>query len=154
MDGRVISTHKGSWSSRYTCKKASGQGVRTHPPMVLLAMVRERYKSVGLLLGIRRLLGDPFLFVWSLIYTVSGVLFLSLMARRYFMFVMMIFGGSMVIATLPAAVRNRGRWCCCLEIMWSDHVKWSWEVTCCHFLLSSHSAGDGMGAMAACCDCV
>ncbi|RVW76745.1 hypothetical protein CK203_047550 [Vitis vinifera] len=27
---------------RYTCKKASGQGVRTHPPMVLLAMVRER----------------------------------------------------------------------------------------------------------------
>ena len=42
MDGRVISTHKGSWSSRHSCKKASGQGVRTHPPMVLLAMVRER----------------------------------------------------------------------------------------------------------------
>ncbi|RVW59812.1 hypothetical protein CK203_098473 [Vitis vinifera] len=30
------------------------------------------------------------------------------MARRYFMFVMMTFGGSMVIATLLAAVRNRG----------------------------------------------
>ncbi|RVW33065.1 hypothetical protein CK203_110042 [Vitis vinifera] len=30
------------------------------------------------------------------------------MARRYFMFVMMTFGGSMVIATLLVAVRNRG----------------------------------------------
>ena len=37
-------------------QKASGQGVRTHPPMMLLAMVkRGRYKSVGLLLGILRL---------------------------------------------------------------------------------------------------
>ena len=35
--------------------------------------------------------------------------FLSLMVRRYYMFVMMTFGGSMVIATLLAAVRNRGR---------------------------------------------
>ena len=85
MEGHVISTHKGSWSSRYTCKKASGQDVRTHPPMVLLAMVRERYKSVGLLLGIRRLPGAPVLFVWRPIYTASGVLFLSLMVRRYFM---------------------------------------------------------------------
>ena len=60
MDGRVTSTYKGSWSSRYTCRKASEQGVRTHPPMVLLAMVRERgrYKSVGFLPGIRRLPGD------------------------------------------------------------------------------------------------
>ena len=41
MDGYAISTHKGSWFSRYTCKKASGQGVRMHPPMVSLAMVRE-----------------------------------------------------------------------------------------------------------------
>ncbi|RVW17492.1 Superoxide dismutase [Vitis vinifera] len=32
-------------------KGASGQGVRTHPPMVLLAMVRERDKSVSLLLA-------------------------------------------------------------------------------------------------------
>ena len=86
MDGRVISTHKGSWSSRYTCKKASGQGVRTHPPMVLLAMVRERYKTVGLLLGIKRLPGDPLLLrVKTYIYIASGVLLLSLMMRRYFM---------------------------------------------------------------------
>ena len=36
-------------------KKASGQGVRMHPPMVLLAMVWERDKLVGLLLGIASL---------------------------------------------------------------------------------------------------
>ena len=42
-------------SAVYTCKKASGQGVQTHPPMVLSAMVRERDKSVGLLLGIASL---------------------------------------------------------------------------------------------------
>ena len=121
MDGHVISTHKGSWSSRYTCKKASGQGVRTHPPIVLLAMVRERDINQ---LAFYQVLGDypgiPFFFVWRLIYTASGVLFLSLMTRRYFMFVMMTFGGSMVIATLLAAVRIRGRWCCCVEIVGSD----------------------------------
>ena len=132
-------------------QKTSGQGVRTHPPMVLLAMVkRGRYKSVGLLLG-----------PWNLpssscegSYIVSGVLFLSLMARRYFMFVMMTFGGSMVIATLLAAVRNRGRWCYCLEIVGSDHVEWSREVTCCHLNPSFHSAGDGTWAMVGCCDSV
>nr|CAN79379.1 hypothetical protein VITISV_024565 [Vitis vinifera] len=32
------------------------------------------------------------------------------MARRYFMFVMMTFGGSMVIATLLAAMMGRGPW--------------------------------------------
>ena len=73
-------------------------------------MVRERdinqlafYQVLGGYQGI------PFFFVRRHIYTASGVLFLSLMARRYFMFVMMTFGGSMVIATLLAAVRNRGR---------------------------------------------
>ncbi|RVW68772.1 hypothetical protein CK203_060965 [Vitis vinifera] len=47
-------------------------------------------------------------------YIVPGVLLLTLMVRRYFMFVMMTFGGSMVIATLLAAVRTvvmgRGSW--------------------------------------------
>ena len=77
-----------------------------HPLMVLLAMVkRGRYESVGLLLGLKRL---PFSSCEGS-YIVPGVLFLSLMARRYFMFVMMTFGGSMVIATLLATVRNRGR---------------------------------------------
>ena len=154
MDGRMISTHKGSWSSRYTCKKASGQGVRTHPPMVLLAMDRERYKSVCLFSGIKKLPGASFLRVKAYIYTASGVLFLSLMARRYFMFVMMTFGGSMAITTLLAAVRNRGRWCCCLDIVGSEHVEWSWEVTSCHFDPSFHSADDGTWAMADCRDSV
>ena len=30
-------------------------------------------------------------------------------------------------------------------IVAGDHVKWSWEVTCCHFILSLHSAGGGRG---------
>ena len=83
MDGRVISTHKGSWSSHHSCKKASGQGVRTHPPMVLLAMVRERYKSVGLLLGLKRLPGDlPSSCEGIYIYTASGVLFLLIHSQQ------------------------------------------------------------------------
>ena len=55
MDGCATSTNIGSGLSRYTYKKASGQGVRMHPPMVLLAIVRERDKSVDLLLGISSL---------------------------------------------------------------------------------------------------
>ena len=62
-------------------KRASGQGVRTHPPMVLLAMVRERDKSVGLFLGLRRLPSSS----CEGLYIVPGVLFLSLMVGRYFM---------------------------------------------------------------------
>ena len=74
--------------------------------MVLLAMVkREIYKSVGLFLGIRRLPSSS----CAGSYIVPGVLFLSLMVRRYFMLVMMTLGGNMVIATLLAAVRNCGR---------------------------------------------
>ena len=47
---------------------------------------REINKSVGLLLGIKRLPGDqPFFFMRRHIYTASGVLFLSLMVRRYFL---------------------------------------------------------------------
>ena len=40
------------------------------------------------------------------------------------------------------------------EIVGSDYVEWSWEVTCCHFILSSHSADDGMWAMTVRCDSV
>ena len=96
----VITPAKGI---RTGCPDAPSDGFVSHGE-------RERYKSVGLLLGIKRLPGDlPFFFVRRYIYPASGVLFLSLMARRYFMFVMMTFGGSMVIATLLAAVRSRGR---------------------------------------------
>ena len=38
------------------------------------------------------------------------------------------------------------------EIVIGDRVKWSWEVTCCHFILSLHSAGGGTWAMTGCCD--
>ena len=38
-----FSTHKGFLIQRLHLQKASGQVVRTHPPMVLLAMVKERY---------------------------------------------------------------------------------------------------------------
>ena len=119
MDGRVISTHKGSWSSRYTCKKASGQGVWTHPPMILLAMVRERYKSVDLLLDIRRLPGDPLLLrMKTYIYSFGGTVLL-INGEEIFYVVMMIIGVSRSIITLRAAVRNHGRWCGCQR---------SWEV--------------------------
>ena len=88
---------------RTGCPDAPSDGFVSHGK-------RERHKSVGLLLGLKRLPGGiPFFFVRRHIYTASGVLFLSLMAMRYFMFVMMTFGGSMVIATLLTAVRSRGR---------------------------------------------
>ena len=93
----------------YTCKKASGQGVRTYPPMILLAMVRERYTSVGLLLGIRRLPGDPFLLrVKAYIYSFRGTVLL-INGDEIFYVVMMIIGVSRSIITLRAAVRNHGR---------------------------------------------
>ena len=146
MDGHVISTHKGPWSSRYTCKKASGQGVRTHPPMVLLAMVRERdiyqlafYQVLG---GYQ---GDPFLLrVKAYIYSFRGTVPL-INGEEIFYVVMMTIGVSRSIITLRAAVSNHGRWCGCQR---------SWEVTCCHFILSSHSEGGRMWAMAVCCDSV
>ena len=31
------------------------------------------------------------------------------------------------------------------EIVVGDHVKWSWEVTCCHFILSLHSTSGRRG---------
>ena len=83
---------------RTECPDAPSDGFVSHGQ-------RGRYKSVGLLLGIWRLPSSS----CKGSYIVLGVLFLSLMARRYFMFVMMTFGGSMVIATLLAAVRNCGR---------------------------------------------
>ena len=93
----------------YTCKKASEQSVRTHPPMILLAMVRDIYKSVGLLLGIRRLPGDPFLLcVKAYIYSFRGTVLL-INGEEIFYVVMMIIGVSRSIITLRAAVRNHGR---------------------------------------------
>ena len=76
--------------------------------MVLLAMVRERYKSVGLLLGIRRLPGDPVLFVRRFIYSVRSTVPL-INGEEIFYVVMMIIDVSRSIITLRAAVKNHGR---------------------------------------------
>ena len=77
--------------------------------MVLLAMVRERYKSVGLLPGIRRLPGDLLpLCVKAYIYSFRGTVLL-INGEEIFYVVMMIIGVSRSIITLRAAVRNHGR---------------------------------------------
>ena len=77
--------------------------------MVLLAMVRERYKSVDLLLGIRRLPGDPLpLRVKVYIYSARSTVPL-INGEEIFYVVMMTLDSSRVITTLRAAVRNRGR---------------------------------------------
>ena len=77
--------------------------------MVLLAMVRERHKSVVLLLGLKRLPGDPFLLrVKAYIYSFRGAApFIN--GEEIFYVVMMIIGVSRSIITLRMAVRNHGR---------------------------------------------
>ncbi|RVW99881.1 hypothetical protein CK203_029128 [Vitis vinifera] len=73
MDGHVILNTQGVLDSAIVPAKGIRTGCPTHPPMVLLAMVRERYKSVGLLLGIKRLPGDPLLLrVKAYIYSFRG----------------------------------------------------------------------------------
>ena len=63
-------------------QKASGQGVRMHPPMILLVMVREGdINQLAFLLGLRRLPSSS----CEGLYIMPGVLFLSLMVGRYFM---------------------------------------------------------------------
>nr|CAN60960.1 hypothetical protein VITISV_013252 [Vitis vinifera] len=47
-----LSYQMNGFGKSFHLQKASGRGIRTHPPMVLSAMVKERDKSVGLLLGI------------------------------------------------------------------------------------------------------
>ena len=87
MDGYVILNTQGVLDStvvpakgiRTGCPDAPSDGFVSHGE-------KEIYKSVGLFLGIKRLPGDPFLLrAKAYIYTASGVLFLSLMVRRYFM---------------------------------------------------------------------
>ena len=77
--------------------------------MVLLAMVRERYKTVGLLLGIKRLPGGPLsLRVKAYIYSFRGTVLL-INGEEIFYVVMVIISVSRSIITLQAAVRNHGR---------------------------------------------
>ena len=73
--------------------------------------------------------------MWRLIYIVSEALIPSLMVGRYFVLSWWhwVVGG-------PSSPYGR-----LTEIVVCDRVKWSWEVTCCHFILSLHSAGGGRG---------
>ena len=65
---------------RTGCPDAPSDGFISHGE-------KEIYKSVGFFLGIKRLPGDlPVLLrAKAYIYPASGVLFLSLMVRRYFL---------------------------------------------------------------------
>ena len=75
--------------------------------MVFLAMVRER--NINQLAGIRSLPGDPHLLrAKAYIYSFRGTVPL-INGEEIFYVCHDEFGGSMVIATLLAAVRNRGR---------------------------------------------
>ena len=70
---------------------------------------RERYKSVGILLGIKRLPGDLLLLrVKAYIYSFRGIApFIN--GEEIFYVVMMIIGVSRSIITLRMAVRDHGR---------------------------------------------
>ena len=104
----------------YTCKKASGQGVRTHPPMVLLAMVKERgISQLAFYQVLRSYQGDPLLLRAKAYISSFGGTVPFINGEEIFYVVMMIIGVSRSIITLRTAVRNHGRWCGCQR---------SWEV--------------------------
>ena len=87
-----------------TLQKMSGQDVRTHPPMVLLAMALEIKLSAFF-----RDSKLTFFLVWRPFYIVSEVLPPSLMVGRLFGSSWCPQGGGRAIITLQAAVRDRGR---------------------------------------------
>ena len=87
---------------RTGCPDAPSDGLVSHDK-------RERYKSVGLLLGIRRLPGDPLLLrAKAHIYSFRGTVPL-INGEEIFYVVMMIIGVGRSIITLRTAVRNHGR---------------------------------------------
>ena len=79
--------------------------VRTHPPMVLLAMTPEIKLSAFF-----RDHKLTFFLVWRSFYIVSEALPSSLMVGRLFGSSWCPQGGGRAIITLQAAVRDRGRW--------------------------------------------
>ena len=85
-------------------QKISGQDVRTHTPIVLLAMAQEIK-----LLTLFRDSQLTFLLVWRPFYIVSEALPPSLMVGRLFGSSWCPQGGGRAIITLQAAVRDRGR---------------------------------------------
>ena len=105
-----FSTHKGfliQWSLlqkgiRTGCPDAPSDGFVSHGE-------KEEYKSVGLLLGIKRLPGGSFLLrVKAYIYSFRGTApFIN--GEEIFYVVMMIIGVSRSTITLRMAVRDHGR---------------------------------------------
>ena len=105
-----FSTHKGFLIQWLHLQKASGHapsdGFVSHGE-------REIYKSVDLLLGIKRLPGDPFLLRAKVyIYSFRGTVPL-INGEEIFYVVMMTIGVSRSIIALRTTVRNHGRWCGC-----------------------------------------
>ena len=105
-----FSTHKGfliQWSLlpkdiRTGCSDAPSDGFVRHGE-------EEEYKSVGLLLGIKRLPGDPpLLRAKAYIYSFRGTVPL-INGEEIFYVVMMTIGVSRSIITLRTTVRNHGR---------------------------------------------
>ena len=84
---------------------------------------REIYKSVGLLLGIKRLPGDPLLLrAKAYIYSFRGTVPL-INGEEIFYVVMMTIGVSRSIITLRTTVRNHGRLRDCQRSWEGDHVE-------------------------------
>ena len=99
---------------------ASGQGVRTHPQMILLAMEREINQLVFYQVQ------QAYLPLCVKVHIYSTRSFVSLFnGKEIFWIVMMSLGGGRAIITLRAADRDRGRRRGCQR---------SWEVTFRHFI--------------------
>ena len=90
-------------------QKASGQGVRTHPPMVLSAMYIEKLSRSGSW-PFTRYSKLTFFLVWRFLYIVSEARSPSLMRGGLFGLSWWLQGGDRAIVTLWAAVRDLRRW--------------------------------------------
>ena len=119
-----FSTHKGfliQWSHlqkgiRTGCPDAPSDGFVSHGG-------KEEYKLVGLLLGIKRLPGDPPLLRAKVyIYSCRGTVPL-INGEEIFYAVMMTIGVSKSIITLRMTVRNHGRLRDCQRAWEGDHVE-------------------------------
>ena len=109
MDTR-FSTHKGFLIQRLYLQKGIRTGCPDAPSDGFVSHgKREIYKSVGLLLSIKRLPGDPLLLrVKAYIYSFKGTApFIN--GEEIFYVVMMTIGVSRSIIILRTTVRNHGR---------------------------------------------
>ena len=97
-------------------QKVSGQGVRTHPPMVLSAMYIERLSRLGSW-PFTRYSKLTFFLVWRFLFIVSEARPPSLMRGGLFGLSWWLQGGGRAIITLWAAVRDLGRWLAIIHVL-------------------------------------